>query len=94
MVLVKRSLISKTGKGIFKFQETEKGMPLLHPRQMLHLLLNKKGEKMPAKAASTFLSFLKKAEAAFAFQLFDTVPDGCCWIKPCNRLRQGFWHPN
>lgn len=46
---------------VFKFQETENGInPLLHPREMFNLLLNKKGETMPAKGTSNLLSFLKK----------------------------------
>lgn len=61
MSLMIRAVIWKTGKCVFKFQETEKGInELLHSRQTFHLLLNKKGEKMPAKGGSTLLSLLKK----------------------------------
>lgn len=46
---------------VFKFQETESGInPLLHPGEMFNLLLNKKGETMPAKGTSSLFSFLKK----------------------------------
>lgn len=46
---------------VFKFRETENGInPLLHPREMFNLLLNTKGETMPAKGTSSLISFLKK----------------------------------
>lgn len=46
---------------VFKFQETENGInPLLHPREMFNLLLNKKGETMPASKGYQQSPFLFK----------------------------------